>query len=304
MNTKEKEQIAQLVDEAIEVMGGQRAVATRCDVSPATISQIKNRNWELIGDDMFRKIRMRLGGEDDTWVLVPDTFNVRILETYFNDAKQHSMMVCVSHPAGSSKTAAVKLYHRAYRRQCVYKIHCREWSLKQFLVELCKTLGIEKPRGYVSTDMLLGKVVEFFLLRAHLQPLLIIDEADKLKNSALRILIPLFNETEDKLGVVILGTDHLGEVIKRGVRYNKKGYDEIDSRLGRKYISLYGATMKDVRKICAANGIGGKQLQNQIWAECEPQEVEYDGQFVKMVKDLRRLKRIVRREQIRLAETV
>ena len=301
MNVQQKNDIKQLVQESIDIFGGQRAVATKAGVSPATISQIANDNWDLISNEMFHRVGLSLGYQDDAWTVVDNTYNLRVLNTCFADAKRNSMFMAVSHKAGSGKTAGSKLFYSKYKKKHVYYIHCREWSVKQFLNHLCKTLGIEQPRGYVSADALMDQITNFFLVRASHQPLLIIDEADKLKGSAIRCLIPLYNYTEDRLGVVILGTNNLSEEIKRGVRYNKKGYDEIDSRLGRQYISLYGANKKDVKMICAANGIQDKQLQDSIWAECEPKEVNVAGSFVKMVGDLRRLKRIIQRELIRIS---
>lgn len=303
MQNQQKQEIKLLVVENIEHLGGQRATATKAGVSPATISQIVNNNWELIGDNMWLKIAAALGQRNDGWALVDDIFNTRVLDTTFTDAKAHSMMMCISHKAGSGKTAGSRLFFEKNKRSQVYYIHCREWSVKQFLSELCRTLGIDMPRGYVSTDKLLAEIVEFFLVRAQHKPLLIVDEADKLKGSALRTLIPLYNETEDRLGIAILGTENLSDEIKRGVRYNKKGYDEIDSRLGRQFIRLYGASKSDVAKICHANGIKDKQQQDSIWQECQPKDVNLGGKFIPMIDDLRRLKRIVLRELMVVTNT-
>ena len=299
MTKEQKNDIQLLVKQSIEQLGGQRPVARKCKVSAATISQIVNDNWGLIADNMWAKIGATLGyNANQGWKVVDGIFNMRVLETALTDAKKHSMMLCVSYKAGSGKTAGSKRFTEKHHSRQVYYIHCREWTVKQFLLQLCRTLGIEPPRGAATADDLMEVVVDFFLVRADKQPLLIVDEADKLKGSALRSFIPMYNATEDRLGVVLLGTEHLGEDIKRGVKYNKKGYDEIDSRLGRQYVRLYGATKADVEQICKVNGITQKRLQNQIWKECNPKEVTVGGQFVQMVDDLRRLKRVVQRELI------
>jgi len=298
MRTEQKQKIQALVAENVDTMGGQRATATRVGVSAATISQVLNNNWDRIADNMWRKIGAALGYTEEGWKLVDNIFNTRVLETTFLDAKKHSMMMCVSHKAGSGKTAGSRLFLEKYKRQHVYYIHCREWSVKQFLRALAKTLGIEQPRGIITADELMELIIDFFLVRAGEHPLLIVDEADKLKGSALRMFIPLYNATEDRMGLVIMGTENLSEEIKRGVRYNKKGYDEIDSRLGRQFVRLYGANKQDVKRICIANGISNKRKQEDIWKECKPKEVSVAGQFVKMIDDLRRLKRVIQRELI------
>jgi len=298
MTNEQKEAIRALVVENVEHLGGQRATATKAGVSAATISQVINRNWDLIADNMWRRIAAALGYQEEGWQIVDNIFNTRVLAATFDDAKRNSMFIAVSHKAGSGKTAGARLFFERRKREQVYYIHCREWTVKQFLSELARTLGLERPRGYVSADGLLALIVDFFLVRAEFKPLLIIDEADKLKGSALRQLIPLYNATEDRLGVVILGTENLSEEINRGVRYNKKGYDEIASRLGRQFVRLYGANKEDVRRICAANGITSKRQQQSIWDECGPKEVQISGNFLPMVDDLRRLKRVIMRELI------
>lgn len=302
MTKEQKAQIKLLVAASIEHLGSHRATATKAKVSPATISQIVNNNWSLISNEMWSKIGAALGYVESGWKLVDNIFNMRVIETTFKDAKDNSMMMCVSHKAGSGKTAGSKVFLEKYRGKQVYYIHCREWTAKQFLTELRRTLGIEQKRGYVTAHDLLSDVVDFFLVRAGKRPLLIVDEADKLKASALRTFIPLYNSTEDQLGVVLMGTENLSSEIKRGVRFDKKGYDEIDSRLGRQYVRLYGANKSDVKRICAANGITGSRQQDAIWKECSPKEVSVGGQFLKMIDDLRRLKRVVQRELIKSKE--
>jgi hypothetical protein len=136
-------------------------------------------------------------------------------------------------------------------------------------------------------------------------PILVIDEADKLKPSAFRKLIPLYNQTEYKMGCLLAGTENLKKEIARGVRSNTKGFDEIDSRLGRTYIDLPGATEQEVADICTANGLDEYQAET-IWNEVEkvkkPAQVKTGrGVTEKMVffcEDLRRLMRLVRREQL------
>lgn len=298
MTNEAKEGIQALVMHSVAQLGGQRATATKVGVSAATVSQIINNKWDLIADDMWRKIGAKLGYSESGWKIVPDLFNMRVLSATFNDAKNNSMMICVSHKAGSGKTAGSKAYSDYNRSKQVFYLQCREWTKKTFMLKLCMALGIDVPRGNLSTDALLELVEQFFIVRTAAKPLLIVDEADKLTKSALRSFIPLYNATEDKLGIVLLGTENLATEIKRGVRFAKKGYDEIDSRLGRKYVRLYGATQKDVMKVCAVNGITSKRKQQDIWKEMETKEIDINGQYVTMVTDLRRLKRIVQRELI------
>lgn len=298
MTDIQKNEIASLVMGEKTHLGSLSRVATKCGVSEATISHILNGKWETITDKMWTKIAHIVDWKPEGWQIV-DTTNTKILHNVFTSAKRKSLFVAVSHRAGSGKTASSKAY--ASTTEDVFYLQCREWSRKDFLTKFCQIAGIDPGRGYFNADQIIEKIVTYFQQRASRKPLVIIDEADKLKPAALRSLIPLYNECEGIVGLVILGTDNLEKEVKRGVKYDKKGYDELDSRFGRNFIHLVGATMTDVRKICQANGIDDRQLQHEIFSECEPSKEMVDGRLLSVVSDLRRVKRAVMREQLRLA---
>lgn len=303
MNTIQKQEVNTLILQEKERLGSFRAVANKAGISEATVSQMINNKWEQIADSMWLKVAAALGWKTEGWALTEIT-NTKLLYSVFRDAKAKSAFFAVSHQAGSGKTASAKSFSEAEYRSGVYYIQCREWGRSGFLTALCQELGIDPGRGYLSADDLLMKVVRFFQDRVNMKPLLIIDETDKLRPAALRALIPLYNYLEGQLGLVILGTDNLEKEIKRGVKYNTKGMDEIDSRFGRNFIHLYGASKVDVQRICEANGISNKTLANAIFAECEPRQVKINDSYVMMIEDLRRLKRCIEREQLRAAEAL
>ena len=65
-------------------------------------------------------------------------------------------------------------------------------------------------------------------------------------------------------GIILLATDHLEKRVKKGLRLNKKGYEEIHSRIGRKFIKLNGANINDITEICIANGVEDKAIIKDI----------------------------------------
>ena len=77
-------------------------------------------------------------------------------------------------------------------------------------------------------------------LRSQSAPLLILDEADKLSDQVLFFFITIYNQLEDECGIVLQATNHLEKRLRRGIKLNKKGYNEIWSRMGRKCIPLHG----------------------------------------------------------------
>ena len=52
--------------------------------------------------------------------------------------------------------------------------------------------------------------------------------------------------------------------IRRGVNLGHTGFNEIISRLGRKFIALPSITSKDVTMICEANGITTAEAINEV----------------------------------------
>ncbi len=300
MTKLQKLQVIEAIRREIDTLGSASRVANKLGISKATLSNILNRKWDRISTELWNRVASALHVSFGSWQVHPEVSNTRMLMNLFGKARQHALFVPVSYYAGSGKSQAAKYYISEHPGEAVYYLNSREWARREFLTNLMRVLGIEPPKGVVTVDQLGELVIRFFQERAQWKPLLILDEADKLKPSALRWLIHLFNATEDKLAVVIMGTENLEKEIKRGVRLAKKGYDEIDSRFGRNYIRLMGATRSDVAKICEANGITEKEVQARIFKEAGPVQKRLpDGSFAQVVEDLRRVKRIVQRELMR-----
>lgn len=296
----QKNEILELIEAEKERLGSYRAVANKCKISEAAISQLRKGTYAAEGDDIYQTIALALGYEFDTsnWNIA-ETTNFRIVTEVLQDAKAESMFMGISHKAGSGKTATANEFLRENRRAGVFKIDCKEWSGRAFLIEIVREIGAEMPKGYASTNALVDCISEAVKRMAHQRPVIIIDQANSLKSSALRTFIHIFNQCEDILGLVALGTENLEYEIKRGVRLNKAGYDELDSRFGRKYISLIGSTLADTRKICDANGIPDKDMQKSIFDQCEPSKITLsDGRRIDVIEDMRRLKRVIKRERL------
>lgn len=280
MTNIQKQEITALIKREILNLGSANKVAQKCNVSPALISQMLNNN------------------EPKGWHIV-ETLNYRFITTVITDAKENSLFMAISHKAGSGKSATVKHYIEETRGRGIYYMRCRDWGKRDMLRALFTRLGLSDSKAK-NNESMTNEVIRFFQERYEEKPLLVIDEADKLKPAALRFYITLFNECEDRLGVVFLGTENLEKEIKKGVRLSKKGYDEIDSRFGRNFIHLRGASFQDVKRICTANGVYDDKLIKGIFDECKPTITTLNGQTMKVVEDLRRLKRIVIREKLKM----
>lgn len=296
----QKNEIVQTIQEEKKRLGSYMRVATKVGVSEATISQMINGNWDYIKDTMWQKVATQLGMNAKHWHIA-ETLSFKQITNYVKATKERSLFMAISCKAGSGKTATLKTFAEQNKGQSVFYLQAREWSKRDFLMELCRILGVDTGKGYTSVDKLGLKAIDFLSNRKGKNPLLIIDEADKLKPSALRWFITLYNELEDEIGVIIAGTENLEKTIKRGVKYNLLGFDEIDSRFGRKFINdIVGARLTDVEMICQANGITDKDLIKSIFQELKPKEITTAGGTAEFIDDLRRLKRIIQRELLTL----
>ena len=307
LTTEHKQAIAAKIEEKKEALGTYSAVATFCNVSESVISQMKAGTYTTKNEAAWMEVGMKLGWKPDyatgkkEWVVVETEDYVNIKKTIIR-AKNKSLFMAISEVAGAGKTAALQDIANKYKNNSVFYIQCMDWGKREFLEALCQTLGIDISRGYRTPNKLLELVIDFFQRRKLSLPLLIVDEADKLKDSAKKVFIALDNACTEELGVVIAGTEHLEDEIKRGVRYKKKGYDEIDSRFGRRYIKLLGNTKQDITKICEANGVTDKSKIASFFEECNPIrkmiKIGDKDIAVRVTQDLRRLKRLIRKEQM------
>lgn len=294
------------VGDWITRLGSQNKVAEKCSISSTALSQWMNGKYGADTTELDKKIASALGYQEDGWKVVTTIKNYQKIEFVFRSCKQQSMWMAISNKAGSGKTQTLEHLFNSDLTGSVIFIQAEEWNSRQFLLELAeRTCGIPK-RGYTDIPTLLKMITEYLNGMAANKPILIIDEADKLKPAAFRKLIPLYNRTEHRLGCILAGTENLQKEITRGVRNNTKGYDEIDSRLGRSYIELPGATETDVKVICEANGLDTDAAAG-IWSEVDKvkklvkvknKQGETKEKNIFFCEDLRRLMRLVKREQI------
>ena len=154
---------------------------------------------------------------------------------------------------------------------------------KQFLTELLQAMGVEAT-GSTVAEMMSEAILT---LKRKATPIIILDEADKLSDQVLYFFISLYNKLEDHCGIIICATDYLKKRITRGVKANRKGYKEIYSRVGRKFIPMPVVNGEDIAAVCVANGITDRATIEEIIDDSEC--------------DLRRVKRRVHAEKKQLS---
>ncbi len=273
MTNETKIKIKDLLQKFCEGFESQaKAAKALKDVSAGTISQLLNHKWDLIADRMWISIGKQIGFEIGNWKIV-ETYNYKIIRGILMDAKAQSRVHAIIGGAGWGKDAAAKDFKAEV--DAVYLINCNEYfNKKYFMVELLKKMG-------KNTDGTVAEMVERAVssLNRTFRPLIILNEADKLKDETLYFFITLYNLCEDKCGIVIMATDQLEKRISRGLFLNRKGYQEIFSRVGRRFIELKKPSKTDVTAICSVNGVTDPETIMNIYNSCEG--------------DLRRVKKLI-----------
>lgn len=274
MTNEQKQQICEQLRTYVEQKGsGNKAAASMNGVSSATVSKVLSGKWDTISDDMWRSIAAQCGHKAEGWQLV-ETRAYKAMTFTLENAQRDSLVMAVIGEAGSGKTEAIKNYAASGRN--VYHLVCSEyWNRRTFMAKVLQSMG-EIYSGTTVADMM-DAIVD--TLKRKEAPLIVLDEADKLSDQVLYFFISLYNQLEGQCGIIMTATRYLRARIEKGLRLNRKGYAEIYSRIGRKFVELPLHNSEDVAAVCAANGVTDAKTINSIVDEA-------DG-------DLRRVKRSV-----------
>lgn len=274
MIKEEKQRIAERLKEYCHRMGSQnKAANSMSGVSSATISAVLSGKWELISDEMWRGIASQIGYESRQWKIAQTRVSDKIAFTLSN-AQSESLVLAMTGYAGCGKSESIKRYCEAHSN--VYHLCCSEyWNRRTFMQKLLQSMGAGCCGGTVS-DMM-DSIIN--TLKSKDTPLVVLDEADKLTDQVLYFFISLYNSLEGHCGIVMASTPYLEKRIERGIRLQKKGYEEIYSRLGRKFVKLDVVNEEDIASVCVANGIKERAVIREIAKEAQ--------------NDLRRVKRSI-----------
>ena len=270
----EKKQIAERLKAYCSQKGSQNKAANSMNgVSSATISKVLAGDWDTISDEMWRSIASQTGHSTKGW-RIAQTRAYERMRFLLDNAKEESLVLAVTGDAGCGKTEAIRNYAASHRN--VYHLCCSEyWNRRTFMGKLLQCMGVDFTGSTVS-DMM-DDIID--LLKKTDSPLVVLDEADKLSDQVLYFFISLYNQLEGHCGIIMCATNFLEKRIKKGLRTHRKGYEEIYSRMGRRFITLQVVNSEDIAAVCMVNGIDDIQTINQIVDDCEC--------------DLRRVKRAV-----------
>ena len=247
-------------------------------VSVAVISDIRNGKWDRISDDMWRKLESQLVVKGEWKVYGTSAYNQ--MSCYLDGCKNDQLVMWVVAPAGTGKSTAAVDFRNKNRN--VFILTCSEDMNKtSFVKELASVIGVKSD--CLSVRETLAAIVKE-LVRMD-RPVLVFDEADKLTDRVLYFYVSLYNALEGKCGMMLLSTHAIRRRMENGIIRQKKGYDELESRIGRQFVPLKAVTSAEVAEICRVNGLDSHEAISKVTQEAS--EVN---------NDLRRVKRSVYKE--------
>ena len=257
-----------------------RAAESLQGVGSATVSQLCNGKYELISDEMFIRIASQIGFAFDSWTLHEGKTFKEITFT-LSDAQAYKNVTWIVGDAGCGKTTAAIEYRRTHRN--VFYILCSEdMRRSDFVREIAKQVGA--PTDTTNLRDMLENAISMISFLGN--PLLVFDEGDKLTDSVFNYFISIYNRLEGHAGIVFLSTDYIKRRMDAGLRYNKKGYKEINSRIGRRFFDVSPTEENDIYAICQANNLTDRADIEEVLKDAKRSD-----------NDLRRVKRCIHRQK-------
>lgn len=271
-----------------------KAANSLVGTSAGTVNAILKGKFENISDAMFGRLfsQIKPMSTHENWTICETTAKQE-LEFLLDETRECKFATWVTSPAGTGKSATAKLYTAQHEN--TFLVSCSEdMHRSDFIREIARTVGVASG-DYNLRDILIRTTDE---LKALENPLLIIDEADKLVDVILYYFITIYNRLEGYCGIVILSTDYIKRRMENGLFYNKKGFDEIYSRIGRKFVDLSPISSHEVSAICRANGIMDDSTISKIISDSRHNRMipltKANGQMgMRIVYDLRGVNKVV-----------
>lgn len=262
LSEETKSEIRDLLVKYCERFGSRNSAAQSLkNVSASTIHSVINGKWENISDIMWKSIRAQVSDSttSNEWQIV-ETPTFKDVYFVLSQAQEDRSMIWLTAKAGSGKTTTAE-YYRSKNRNVIYLLCDEDMRKSSFALELARSAGMRLNSQILAREKIL-RVIDYIAEMD--DPLIIFDEGDKLNDNLLCYFITIYNRLKGKAGMVFLSTNYMQKRLANGLNRNWKGYDELDSRIGRKFYEAEEPTAHDVSAICLANGISDKKTIAEI----------------------------------------
>lgn len=205
----------------------QNEIATKIGVSKATLSMLNNGKIDDISDEMVRKIAasLNINSTSEEWHIVK-TENMAKIHMVCKEGKQYSRFLSITATSGQGKTTALTVFEQSNPN--TYYVLCNVlMSQKSFLQKIAQSMGLTQIG---NKEELLESIIKG--LKSKEKPLLILDDAGKLKNDVYKILQLIYDECKANTGIIIAGVPFLETHITKLKERQKNCFPELYRRIG------------------------------------------------------------------------
>ncbi len=226
-------------------------------ISASTISQVKNLNWDLLSDRLWRNIARQVGFYCSDWTAA-DTSVHLLLRILFGDAQRFSSSYGVAISSGLGKTFTATHYARE-NENVIYIAGDASYNRRSFATALLKVVD-EVPGD--STPYMLQQLTDIIAQKEN--AVVVIDDAHLLKDRVLHLVVMIADNISEKAGIILMGNETLRTRIIEGLRLKKPGFEEIYNMIGKRFITLTCLSLEDIAAVCRTNGIHDDALIEHI----------------------------------------
>lgn len=294
---QDKTAIAELVKNRYTVtgVGSQERLAKTLGLKAPDITNLFKNNWQqnpqLIGAEKWITFARYAGFQKNPAL----HWNTAETEVYLHISRQlelcqnQSMAAMLVDEAGIGKTHTAKRY--AQNMPNSFYVDCSVSSRKtEFIRALAKAVG-------VGTNGKLADLLDnaIYALSQMEKPLIILDEAGDLEQSALLIVKRIYNALEDCCGVYMIGADGLRTKINSGLYHKRLGFAELYSRFGKRFTTCLPTVPQEriemLREMAAAIAVANGLHESKDIAAVTKAVGMTDGGMA----DMRRVKREIQK---------
>ncbi|MDX2304642.1 MAG: AAA family ATPase [Microscillaceae bacterium] len=273
-----KDQISEAASNYIQEMGiSQARLSEISGVKQSHLSHIMQGKYSIsvsgkevtIADKYYSSLARAIGMqlENSYWVHV-DTENYKKVYIACADAKRLKERRIIDGLSGLGKSYAAGKFAQEKPNE-TYLIACKDdYSPKEFIVSVAEALSIGvDPRRMTRAQIRKEITSKMAGMR---NPLLIIDEAENLKDAAWSAIKDIADDLQAKAGMVIIGANDFKGQITRKARLNKRAYPQIESRFTEydTWAELHPLDEYDIHQVCDTLGIKDKSVRSWIVKQC------------------------------------
>lgn len=252
----------------------QNSAALTLGASAATLSKMRSgakaedteardRLWDKIDDRMWQRVEM---GMPHSTANVLETRQYKAAYVGLMDAKREHMPKIIDGRTGIGKTFCIMQFAKEHPAE-TFRVRCsRDMSAKSFLQAVARAVGISDQGNSEGIRIAIGEK----LLRMN-YPLLIIDEAENLRDFAYGSIKALYDDLAEqgKAGIVLVGANGYAESLRRKAKRNYGCFPQIWSRFKADRVILPELELSDVTYVAKSYGIEDRGHIVNLSQECE-----------------------------------